>query len=236
MSCAAAEDVHFALRGRDYGPCKKLLGDVEIIVIFVNTPQHPWTDAQREAVYRVSYSSVDYMEKAARQYHADFRPTLGFLEFTVSTEFSSDLAWYWEIIHNVYQENSIVQVYDRYRQDLHVDEAPIIFMFNSWDLSHTYNSEVDYPGWKEEFCVIFCDTNMHDQYLNHELYHQFGAIDLYDYENEGVARIAKRIFGKSLMLCNGPPTDELTAYLIGWTDQLSPASRQFLQETEGLRP
>ena len=64
MSCAAAEDVHFALRGRDYGPCKKLLGDVEIIVIFVNTPQHPWTDALREAARQEARKVLETLEKS----------------------------------------------------------------------------------------------------------------------------------------------------------------------------
>lgn len=230
-----AEDVHFALRSRDVGACKKLLGDVMILVVFVNTPQHPWTDAQRDAVYRVSYSSLDYIRKDAKKYRADLRPTLGFLEFDVSTEYSDDLGWYWEIIHNVYGENSIVQVYDRYRKDLNVDEAPIIFMFNSWDLSHTYTSYVDYPGWDEEFCVIFCDTKMHNNYLTHELYHQFGAIDLYDYNNEGVERRANKYFGKTTMGCTGSGMDDLNAYLMGWTDTLSSNAKKFLKETEGLR-
>ena len=232
---AAAAGEPFDLRGRDCGPCRKLLGNIEILVVIVNTPQHPWTQKQRDEVYRISYSSVDYLKKEARAYHANVQYQLGFLEFTVSTEFGADLAWYWEIIHNVYHEDSIARVNARYRQDLHVDDAPMIFMFNSWDLSHTYTCSTDYPYWNEEFCVIFCDTKMHDRYLNHELYHQYGAIDLYDYHGEGVARVAEKYFPRSTMGCTGPNMDDLTAYLVGWTDQLSAKARKFLQETEGKR-
>ena len=89
---AQAEELHFALRAKDQGPCKRLLGDVEILVVFVNTPNHPWTEAQRQAVYNVSYSSLEYMKKNAALYRADFRPQLGFLEFSVNTEYNADLA------------------------------------------------------------------------------------------------------------------------------------------------
>ena len=60
---AQAEQLHFALRAKDQGPCRRLSGDVVILVVLVNTPKHPWTDAQRQAVQDVSWSSLDYMIK-----------------------------------------------------------------------------------------------------------------------------------------------------------------------------
>ena len=230
-----AEKTHFALTARDCGPCKKLLGNVEILLVFVDTPAHPWTQKQKDAVFRVSWSSIDHMHKNAKKYNANLHLTFSYLEFSVSTEFSSDLAWYWEIIHNVYHENSITQVNARYRRDLGVDDAPMIFLFNSWDLSHTYVCYNDYPGWDEEFCVIFCDTKMNDNYLTHELYHQYGAIDLYDYHGEGIQRLANRYFPNNVMACTGVSLDDLSAYLIGFTDKLSDKAKEFLSKIDGKR-
>ena len=234
-SQAFADASHFALLGRDLGPCRRLTGSAYVILVFVSTPAHPWTQKQKEAVYDVSWSSLDYIRANAKKYRADLDITYGCLDFSINTEYSRDLAWYWEIIHDEFHAQSIQQVYDYYKQSLQVDEAPILFLFNSWDLSCTYMCKADYPGWNEEFCVIFCDTQMHDHYLTHELYHLYGAIDLYDYSGEGVARIAHKYFGNCDMRCTSADVDDLTAYLIGWTDSLSASAQGFLRETKGLR-
>ena len=223
---------HFALRSRNVGPCRKLLGNVTLLVVFVNTPQHPWTEQKKQEVYQITNSSLGYMRKNARAYHANVNFSAGYLEFYVSSEASfegNNSDWYWEIIHNVYHEQSIVQVYDRYRKDMGVDEAPMIFLFNSWDRSYTS------CGWDEEYCVIFCDTKMHDNYLTHEVYHLYGAIDYYDYNNEGVEKIARKYFPRNVMACTGRNMDDLTAYILGWTETLSRKANQFLQATDGLR-
>jgi len=232
LFCTNALSEHFALRSRDVGPCGKLLGKVEIIVVFVNTPKHPWTEKKKQEVYKISDSSLKFMRKNAKQYRANVNfDHVGYLEFTVNSEAGSEGGddWYWEIIHNVYQEESIAQVYDRYRHDDGVDEAPMIFMFNSWDRSYSV------CGYSEEYCVIFCDTKMHNNYLTHELYHLYGAIDYYDYNGEGLEKIAKKYFPNNVMACTGNNVDDLTAYILGWTDTLSKKANKFLQETEGMR-
>ena len=71
--------------------------------------------------------------------------------------------------------------------------------------------------------------------MAHELLHLFGAIDLYDYDNEGVRAIAEQFFPDSVMMKPTYVIDELTAYLIGWTKQPSPKVLQFLARTKGLR-
>ena len=227
---------HFALTGRDCGPCKKLLGDVEILLIFVNTPAHPWTQKQKDAVFKVSWSSIDYMHKNAKQYHANLNLSFAYFEFSVDYEVrKDDLTWYWDILHKDFHANSIADVIDAYRKGLHKDDVPFIFLFNSWDLSHTYMCYNNYPGWNEEFCVIYCDTEMHGNYLTHELYHQYGAIDLYDYNKEGIAKITRRYFPNNVMACTGTNVDDLTAYLLGWTDTLTPKAQRFLSEIDGRR-
>jgi hypothetical protein len=76
---------------------------------------------------------------------------------------------------------------------------------------------------------------MHDNYLTHELYHLYGAIDYYDYDGEGVAKAASKYFPKSVMACAGNSIDDLTAYILGWTDTLSKKANKFLEAIDGLR-
>ena len=226
---------HFALKARGWGPCDKLTGDAYIILVFVSTPQHPWTKKVKDRVNNVSWSSIDIMEKEARRYGAKLDLQFGGLDYSVPYEYNRDLKWYHYIIEEIFHEESIKEVYSYYRKSLHVDTVSMIFLFNSWDTSHTYMTSSDYPHWNEEFCVIFCDTNMHDNYLTHEVLHLYGAIDLYDYNNEGVQRVAKKYFPNSDMLTVSHNIDELTAYLVGWTNTLSKKANAFLAETKGLR-
>ena len=235
LPCCAGAEQHFALRARGCGPLKYLTGDVQIIVAFVSTPQHPWTEKKKNEVFRVSNSSVRIMNQQARRYKADLNLSYCYMEFSIPVECDSERNWYNYILKNVFYRDSMPQVLDYYNQDRKRSSTPIIFMFNSWDRSYAMVSSTDYPGWNEEYCVIFCDTKMHDNYLTHEVLHLYGAIDLYDYNGEGVERVAKKYFRNSDMLTVSHNVDDLTAYLVGWTDSLSSKARKFLAETEGMR-
>lgn len=234
LAGSAAQAEHFALRSRDVGCNRKLLGNVRILLVLVNTPAHPWTEKKRDELNRISWSSIDFMAKNAKKYKANVNFSFGYLEYTISGEYDSELKWYWEILHDYFHMNSMREVVNAYNTG-GVQESPVIFLFNSWDLSHTYTAYTDYPGWDEEFCVIFCDTKMNNNYLTHELYHQYGAIDLYDYNKEGIAKLSKKYFPKNVMRCDGTELDDLNAYLIGFTDALSDKAQQFLKESEGMR-
>ena len=225
----------FVTLGKDAGPCRKFTGNVEILLVFVSTPLHPWTQEQKDAVNRVSFSSVDIMTQEAQRYGADLNLFFGGLDFSIPYEYNKDLQWYYYILKTWYHTSSITDMYDAYKDSLGQDETPVVFLFNSWDVSHTYQCRTNNLSWNEEFCVIFCDTDMHDNYLTHEVLHLYGAIDLYDYNQEGVQRIAEQYFPNSDMLTISHEIDELTAYLIGWTNTPSPAAQAFINETQGLR-
>ena len=65
--------------------------------------------------------------------------------------------------------------------------------------------------------------------IEHELLHQFGAVDLY-YPKE-VVEIAKLFLPKSIMN-DGYEIDPLTEYLIGWKESLSYNAALFLARTQ----
>ena len=234
-SISAYAEGSFVEKAMNLGPCKKLKGDVEIILVFVSTPQHPWTQRQKDAVNKVSFSSVDIMTAEAKRYGVQLNLSFGGLDFDVPYEYNKDLSWYYYILKTYFHEESIAEVCENYKESLIKDETPMIFLFNSWDLSHSYAKKMNTPNWNEEFCVIFCDTNMHDNYLTHEVLHLYGAIDLYDYHNEGVEKIARKYFPNSDMLTVSHEIDELTAYLVGWMESPSYQAQQFINETWGLR-
>ena len=225
---------HFALQAKDLGSCRRLTGDNCIVLIFVSTPAHPWTDEMREKVFQVSRSSVKYMQQEAKRYGAQLRFSLASVNFSIPFEHNRDKKWYYHILKERYHTDTIVDAYNHYKQNLKKN-ATIIFLFNSWEISYTCLCSRSRPNWKDEFCVIFCDTKMHDNYLTHEVMHLYGAIDFYDYRKEGVAAVARQLFPDSNMLKVSHVIDDLTAYIVGWTDQLSPKAIEFLEKTRGLR-
>ena len=226
---------HFALTSKNLGPCRELLGEVHITLVFVNTPLHPWNEEKKDEVFRMSWSSIDCMQKEARRYGANVNMRIGWLEYNLPFEHDKELKWYYTILEDYFHTKNIADLIRYYETYCKADNAPIIFLFNSWDRSHCYMCTKDFPRWNEEFGVIFCDTQLHDNFLTHEFLHIYGAIDLYDYNNEGVRAIAEQYFPDSVMMKPTHVIDELTAYLIGWTKQPSAKVMEFLSRTKGLR-
>lgn len=226
---------HFAFFGKNLGSCKELVGDTYLVLCFVSTPEHPWTESKKKEVNQVSRSSIGYMKTEAQKYGVELNMKFGGLDFEVPYEFTKDRKWYNYILEHYYHTSTIVDVYNSYKKSLNSVNTPMIFLFNSYDRSFTYSCKKNFPNWNEEFCVIFCDTKMHDNYLTHEVMHLFGAIDLYDYNNEGIKSLALKYFPESDMLRVSHYIDELTAYLIGWKKELTTKSIVFLNQIDGLR-
>lgn len=106
-----------------------------------------------------------------------------------------------------------------------VKEAPILFYLNTSGRAFTMPSS----SGKTECAFIYSKEKGMIGY-RHELYHLFGAADLY--YPDRLMEIAGRYFPNSIMYpADDQYTDEFTAYLISWTNQLSSKSQDFLRET-----
>ncbi len=230
-----SDNGHFALSGKNLGPCRELVGNIYVMLFFVHTPLHPWSEAKKEEAFRQTWSSIGYMKKEAVRYGAGVDMRVAWFEYSLPFEHDKELKWYHTILRDYFHNESMADLLKYYEGYFKVDNAAIVFLFNSSDRSHCYMSTKAFPYWKEEFGVIFFGKDFHDNYLTHEFLHLFGAIDLYDYDNEGVRAVAEQYFPDSIMMKSTYVIDELTAYLIGWTKQPSPKVLQFLSKTKGLR-
>ena len=83
--------------------------------------------------------------------------------------------------------------------------------------------------------AVFMYGKLHFSVL-HELLHLFGAVDLF--YPPPVTKEAVRLFPHSVMYNGADPDcrelDDLTRYLIGWTDQTSPKAMALLRAGAGL--
>ena len=229
---------HFSLGHRDVGTCKKLLGSTYLVCIYVSTPQHPWTKQQKDRVRHMNHASVRFLQNEAKRYGAQLNMQIGNLDYKIPYEYSSDYKWYRHILGKHFGETSMVPLHNKYARQLGVKNAPVAFMFNIKARSCATHDDSRFPNvWDDEFCMMFCDKENRELALAHELLHMYGAIDLYDYnKHEGVQSAAKKYFWNSVMMDGETAlVDPLNAYLVGWTDVLTPKAKAFMRATQGLR-
>ena len=99
------------------------------------------------------------------------------------------------------------------------DEKPVALVFNKKMRSFAF----------KEISII---GNFAGRTICHELFHNFGAPDLY--KPTKVQELAALYLPDSIMN-EGLTVDDLTAYCIGWTDTLSPEALAFLWETRNMK-
>jgi hypothetical protein len=230
----AFED-HFALRGRDIGPCRKMTGKVKVLLVYVDTPNHRWGDAEKEEIANIRKTSFNILIEQAKRYGQKLDLTYADLEFTIPVEYDKDGEWYQYILKNSYKVANMDVIQQRYRRALHVDSAPMIFLFNSREGNKVCQKSANDASVDDEYCAFFCNTETFGDYFANELLRLFGAVDMNDCNDEGVRAIAEKYFPDSIMLDESDKVDELTAFLVGWTDTLTENVSNFLKETEGLR-
>ena len=235
------EGLHFALRSRDRGPCGRMTGDVMVLMVYVSTPKYPWNEKKEKEVVAKCWRSLWFLEKQAARYHAPLKFSIGCFETSIPMELADTknyMEWYRYILKNFFSSSNMPELQTYYEQKLNKTDTPVVFLFTNEDRSCAVNSSTNYPNWQEEFCMLFFDGDFRDLELAHELCHQYGAVDLYDYKEEGIAAATRRIFPHSVMLTVTDPLNEvdpLTAYLMGWTDTVSPAAKKLLAEIRDKR-
>jgi hypothetical protein len=120
----------------------------------------------------------------------------------------------------------------QYEQMYGCSEAPVIVAVNRPMRSFaTMDNNRSFMRSPDEYCAVFRHTSgtFEPRVLIHELLHQFGAPDYY-YPDVTV-QAAYRHFPNSIMFQNGNEIDDLSKYLIGWTDTLTPTAMAFLRDT-----
>jgi hypothetical protein len=104
------------------------------------------------------------------------------------------------------------------------DSNPIVFAINKAGRAYaTWTT-----GMQSECVTLFSSSN---DSFRHELCHLYGARDFY-YPDE-VVKLSDKYLDGSLM-GNGSAVDALTAYLIGWDEELDANAYSFLEQTKHL--
>ncbi len=221
---------HFFTYRRNMGRVRTLTGSLDVIVFFVNDIQTVWTDRAKAQYKATQKSAMQFVLRNARQRGIPLQIRNAYVDATVRMVCTPDNFQTWsKSIIQKYGTSDVFSYQQKHEQVKRCTEAPILFVLNK-----PFRSSAISTDWQSrmygEFAIISSQCTEHT--IVHELLHQFGAMDLY-YPRE-VQSLVERMNYTSVMGSHSMYIDSLTAYLIGWTDEIDAATVQFLEKTKYL--
>ena len=220
---------HVYLQWMNSGFCETMIGNVNIVVVFVSDTVSSW-DADSIAAVKASFDQDPAkLEAEAAGYGAKLDVQLTYIETKITENYdSTDTNAYWAqaalnkagLGMGYYKDHYIENYYK-------VDAAPVVFVINQEGRAYAATTS---GGSQFEYAVIFASEV---GALRHEVLHMFGALDFY--VPQETAEAANTFLPESIMINSRTGTvDELTAYLVGWTDRVGPKAKAFLQATSHI--
>jgi len=218
-----AENNHVLLRYKGAGSCTSLCGDVLLTVVFVDVGDAQWNEQDTLAMKEKIASATEAFVREANGYRVSLSfDTVFYNAYSDEKPLSSKVDEWAETVF------SGVSGLPSYSDAAYWLGKPILFCLKadgrSFARQHKQTSE-------PEFAVVYPDDEAST--IRHELLHLYGARDYYlldEIKNE-----SGKYFPDSIMLDdndNGRTIDSLTAFVVGWTDELDETAKQFLLSTE----
>ena len=200
-----------------------------MIVFFVSDTQRIWTDSARKRYRTAQKTAMQTLLRAARKWDVDLQIRNAYVDVTLPMICMPDNYDVWS--KNIISKYGTLDIpaYQRKHEAVkQCTEAPIIFVLNK-----PFRSRAVTVDWLTrmhgEMSLISSDYDVHT--IMHELLHQFGAMDLY-YPKK-VSDLVKQMGYKSVMhIHSSTDIDSLTAYLVGWTDEIDTHAAIILDRTK----
>lgn len=218
---------HVYLEYKNSGRCAELIGNVTVTVVLVNDDVSAWND---KALSELS-SSLSSQEKDIEKLAASYGKNLDLTFSYMSSKISGDAAA--GDYFNLWLDSAAVGLgfknLNNMQKELdsknNADSNPILFALNKTGRAYAHYSSGTNSA---EYLVVFSSDY---SAFNHELYHVYGARDFY-YPDE-VEELANTYLTESIM-SNGKVTDPLTAFIIGWDNEIDTEAYEFLKKTSHL--
>ncbi len=214
-SCAQTQD-HFFLYRLGVGASQQFTGDVEIMTLFIDAETSTWTQDAKDKYFAEMREAKELLMNAAQAQGVELN--LNSASFHVTVPKGAD--WYDYTMLDYFKCEDMQELQQIYEEKRGRDETPFIFAFNSKDRCYSFavNTASETNAHAQEYTVIHAKRDKLSRTLAHELLHQFGAVDYYF--PDAVKEAAKADFSDSIMNTKGTTVDDLTAYMIGWREDL----------------
>ena len=215
---------HIFLSARNRGECQTLKGNVMITFLLVDDTAGSWSAEAVQQFQQEVEAAGDLLEREASDNGVYLQVQHRFLQCAIGQEFTKndrDKCADAALAAVGYSRDSAS---DAVEQAYQVDQAPFFMCLNQQNRSYAC------PADGFEYSVLYANGSDY----RHELLHLFGASDYY-YPDEAET-LAQQFFPNSIMLAclDEIRVDELTGYLIGWTDTPITKAVTFLDRTAHL--
>lgn len=202
-----------ALQSRGMGSCKELSGNVAVTVVFVEDAVSSWTQAEIDEFTGELNADIAELTQQAAQWDVALSITLQTSQSRLDYELEPEAAYsnLGPILSGAGFHMDGLS--DTLKEAHNIAADPFVIAFNKAGRSHAApHSNED----RVEACFLFGGSTA----FKHELLHLFGAADFYYH---GLMEFGAIDFlGDSIMVDSSTDcVDDLTAYLVGWTDQLT---------------
>ncbi len=222
---------HFMFNYKNRGACKTLVGEVTLYFFMVNDPDSRWDEGSLQTFKGVCSTAIKSLERQAGEYGA--RLNIKYAFDSVTTDDTIGFGSWRAVIGDAlgkYSFESVDEFQAFYEKKYSLDDSCIILAFNKKIRGF---ASVTTEGYADlgECCVVGKNpSQFRHTSIMHEVLHQFGAKDYY--YPELLKDSAKLHIGDSVMMTAGcERIDPLTAYLVGWTNEIDSASEYFLRVT-----
>lgn len=232
----------FALRGKNMGCSVQLRGRVVLVAFLINDGESHWDDESQKIFAECLKQSTNTLMDSSNLGREDLDIAYAYCQVTVPypVEKRNSNRFVQDVLRQFGYED--VQSYQQhYENKFARDEACVSFVFNksfrsyAVSVSGTAAPEGENSAGNEYSIVAFNPKNPTDSQRTfiHELMHQFGAVDLYYPER---VKIEAQQYLPGSIMNGGSNIDDLTRYVIGWTDDLSQNAQAFLRTVSKISP
>ena len=214
---------------KDSGYCKAMTGKMMVTIVFLSDTVSKWDNNGIQAAKAAFDKDLPKLEEDAAQYGETLDLQITYLETKIGMAYDeSDPRLMWAMYalmeHGLNRAMTTPGYLDAYYG---VDSAPVIFVLNQEGRAYakTSNGEERF-----EYVVMFSSELAA---IRHELCHVYGAVDFYMPQETMDA--AEQFLSDSIMLEGTTGiVDGFTAYLMGWTEKLTPEAEAFLRATNHI--
>ena len=220
---AEADAQHVLLSDMDEGSCMRLTDAVQLTVVLVDLPDAPWDQPGRAALTEKVEAAGAWLEQEADAYGA---------QLDVSARYY-DVQTVAAVVQICDDSHAWAQTVLKSAPELLADEAlrcgPVLFCLNTDGRAFASKDPAD---GSVEYCVLYINGTAES--ICHEVMHLYGAWDYY--YHAALREAAQRCCPGSIMLETDGEVcvDSLTAYVIGWTDELDETAQALLMDTAAL--
>ena len=220
---AASGQGHVLTQAIRQGTCHSLTGDVQLMVLFLDTPDAQWDAESRSAFSQRIAQAVETLETEAAAYGAELALEIQSYHTQMSQTFEST-----DPTEPLLQGILHTPELRKTAMDTDLAGIPLLLCLAQEGRSRTYAA----TGEDIEYVILF--SNAGPETIRHELLHLYGAQDFYIHD--AVKATAKNRFPDSIMLSTDPANtvDSFTAWCIGWAEQPDAAASAFLADTEHI--